>query len=354
MPLYEITSEGLAPHGPMKFAELGLKERDDLQRLLRDDIAVIDPDLMVVAEEFGNWQDAKRRIDLLAIDRTGHLVVIELKRTDDGGHMELQAIRYAAMVSAMTFDDVVTAFTAHLKAHRSGEAVDARSELLDFLDTAEGDEDPLIPTEVRIVLVSADFGREITTTVLWLNGLDGMDIRCVRLVPYSVDSKTLIDIRQVIPLPEAADFQVQLRRKAVAEERARTGGDGRDFTKFAVEIDGQAGPPLAKRQAIRSMLLALHARGADLAKAQAVLTRPRGLQELDGLLAPGEASIAALAAAHPGIDTTRWFTDDPMHDADRGTTWLLSRMWGRDSEETLTALANEFPALGVSYQAVGR
>jgi hypothetical protein len=32
---------------------------------------------------------------------------MELKRTEDGGHMELQVIRYAAMVSKMTFDKVV-------------------------------------------------------------------------------------------------------------------------------------------------------------------------------------------------------------------------------------------------------
>jgi len=32
-----------------------------------------------------------------------------LKRTEDGGHLELQAIRYAAMVSTMTFDQAVSA-----------------------------------------------------------------------------------------------------------------------------------------------------------------------------------------------------------------------------------------------------
>ncbi|MFG3689544.1 hypothetical protein [Micromonospora sp. NPDC047740] len=37
-------------------------------------------------------------------------MVIELKRTDDGGHMELQALRYAAMVSAMSFDEVAAAY----------------------------------------------------------------------------------------------------------------------------------------------------------------------------------------------------------------------------------------------------
>ncbi len=53
---------------------------------------MIAPDLLVVSEEFGEWDDSRRRIDLLAIDRDANLVVIELKRTEDGGHMELQAI----------------------------------------------------------------------------------------------------------------------------------------------------------------------------------------------------------------------------------------------------------------------
>jgi RecB family endonuclease NucS len=44
----------------------------------------------LVAAEFGDWEDSRRRIDLLAIDKAANLVVIELKRTEDGGHMELE------------------------------------------------------------------------------------------------------------------------------------------------------------------------------------------------------------------------------------------------------------------------
>ena len=41
-------------------------------------------------------------------------MVIELKRNDYGGHMDLQAIRYAAMVAGMTFEQVVSAHEAYL------------------------------------------------------------------------------------------------------------------------------------------------------------------------------------------------------------------------------------------------
>src|SRR3546814_14859597 len=82
-----------------------LQERRDLQRLLRENVAVIAPDTLVIAEEYGEWDDSRRRIDLLGIDRDANLVVIELKRTEDGGHMDLQAIRYAAMVSTMRSEE---------------------------------------------------------------------------------------------------------------------------------------------------------------------------------------------------------------------------------------------------------
>ena len=68
---------------------------------------------MVITEEFGDWLDSLRRIDLLCVNSDANLVVIELKRSDDGGHMELQALRYAAMVSAMTFDQAVETFARY-------------------------------------------------------------------------------------------------------------------------------------------------------------------------------------------------------------------------------------------------
>lgn len=46
----------------------------------------------------------RRRIDLLCLDKNANWVVVELKRTEDGGAMEQQAIRCAAMVSTSTLD----------------------------------------------------------------------------------------------------------------------------------------------------------------------------------------------------------------------------------------------------------
>jgi len=55
---------------------------------------VISPDTLVIAEEFSEWTEGARRIDLLGIDKQANLVVVELKRDETGAHMELQALRY--------------------------------------------------------------------------------------------------------------------------------------------------------------------------------------------------------------------------------------------------------------------
>jgi len=114
MPLFEMTPEELVAVPSSTFADEKVLERADLQRLLRARIDAIAGDVLIVAEEFGAFADARRRLDLLGIDRAGCLVVFELKRTSDGGHLELQALRYAAMVSTMTFDDLVGHYEHYL------------------------------------------------------------------------------------------------------------------------------------------------------------------------------------------------------------------------------------------------
>ena len=121
--------------GPSSYStrlhSLGIRERQDLQRVLRENIEAVSPGTLVIAEEFSEWEGSRRRFDPLGIDTDGNLVVIELKRTEDGGHMDLQAIRYAAMVSTLTFDRVVEILQFHLS--QTGKEGDAKKILLNHL-----------------------------------------------------------------------------------------------------------------------------------------------------------------------------------------------------------------------------
>lgn len=217
MALYEVTSDNLTKIAQTTFDQAGLRERTDLQRLLQKQIDVILPKTLVIAEEFSEWEESKRRIDLLALDEDANLVVIELKRTEDGGHMELQAIRYAAMVAKMTFDRAVEIYGRHLA--RDSKDTDARAAILEFLRWDEPNENSFAQN-VKIVLVSANFSKELTNAVLWLNEHD-LGIRCIRLTPYQDNGRVLIDVQHVIPLPEAAEYQIHLREKEQKERKEK-------------------------------------------------------------------------------------------------------------------------------------
>lgn len=131
--------------------------------------------------------------------------------------MELQAIRYAGMISSMTFEKAVEVFSRYLA--ERGRTEDAAQTLLDFLGWVEPDEQ-VFAQDVRLVLAAADFSKELTTSVLWLNEHE-LDVRCVRLRPHADGKRVILDIQQVIPLPEASEYLVGVREKATEVREAR-------------------------------------------------------------------------------------------------------------------------------------
>lgn len=346
--LYDMTDGGLTTVTPTTFKQEQILERTHLQAAVRDRIDVLGADLLVVAEEFGDFEDAHRRIDLLCIDKSARLVVVELKRTDDGGHMELQAIRYAAMVSVMTFDELVATFTRFLKGlgQGSGDHDETRDKLIEWLDEVEEDE-PVLSREVGIVLASADFSQEITTTVLWLNEFHGTDIRCVRLSPYRHQGRLLLDVQQVVPLPEVAELTVRLKRREAAAKQAKE--SNRDYTKYVVKTaDGGMSPPLPKRRAVLALVKALHAAGVPAAVMAAAIPHTK-LRSAPGTLS-GDQLWSEFAAEHNlGLHRRgRWFVDEPIHDGE--STWVLSNGWGAQTESTLQALLDLAPN-GIACEA---
>ncbi len=61
MALFEIKAEELRPIQESSFAVVGLKERTDIQRLLRTQIDVVSPETMIVLKSFatGKIQSAE-------------------------------------------------------------------------------------------------------------------------------------------------------------------------------------------------------------------------------------------------------------------------------------------------------
>lgn len=351
MPIYEIRKDGIHPIKGTSYRAAGIRERQDLQRLLRERISVVAPDLLVIAEEFGNWEGSRRRIDLLCIDKKANLVVIELKRTEDGGHMELQAIRYAAMVSTMTFDEAVEAFRRYLESAGRADP-DARGEILEFLEWEEPT-DGVFGQVVRIILASAEFSKELTSSVLWL--LDsGVDIRCVRLKPYSLDGRVLVDVQQIIPLPEAAEFQIQLREKAQKERRSSASTV--DRTRFDVRLGGAQHGPLPKNHAILLICRFLCSEGINPREISESFNRSdhRIWFSLPGKLTAAEFVALAEEQVPEGasrFSKRRWFCGDGQLIHYDEQTHALTNQWGKGWHEVMASLKEKYSRFNIDYSA---
>ncbi len=69
MALYQLTSDHLLRLNPTRFDQEGIRERADLQRLLREHIDVLGEDLLVISEEFSGFEESRRRIDVAILHR---------------------------------------------------------------------------------------------------------------------------------------------------------------------------------------------------------------------------------------------------------------------------------------------
>jgi hypothetical protein len=202
----------------MSIKEAGLKE-STIRDLIAERIDDFLPGLKTIATEFSTWENSGRKLDILAIDAERNLVVIELKRDDDAAHAELQAIRYAAMMSVCSFENIVEVGFKYRKKSDDGVTEDDyRKELRAFMN-ADADEDIEFESVPQIILISSKFNKEITTTVLWLTDnfqkLDGssLNVSCFEAGVYELNGDFVLNLDQILPIPQALDYKVRARAK---------------------------------------------------------------------------------------------------------------------------------------------
>ena len=200
-----------------RFSDLNLREREHLQEWLANQPDALGEDLLIIQKEFDGFADTRERLDLLALDTDGQLVVIENKLDDSGRDVAWQALKYAAYVSSLTKSQIIDIYQQYLDRNCGGG--NAVQQICDFLDVAALDEVVLNPGhDQRLMFIAANFRKEVTSTVLWLRE-HRIDARCFKVVPYTFRDELFVDIQPVIPTPEAADFMIGMAEK---ETEAKT------------------------------------------------------------------------------------------------------------------------------------
>lgn len=194
------------------FSSLGLKERDDLQEWIVKEPMILGEELLIIQKEFSGFSDTNERLDLLAIDRKGNLVIIENKLDDSGKDVTWQAMKYASYCSTLGKEGIRKIYQDYLNKTEPG--VIAEDRICDFLNKSDFDEVQLNhDLSQRIILVAREFRKEVTSTVLWARKFR-IQIQCIKVIPYMFEGHLLLDTEQIIPVKDVADITISLDEKA--------------------------------------------------------------------------------------------------------------------------------------------
>ncbi len=227
----------------VEFAQLGLQERRDIQEWVAANPGILGEDLLIIGKEFSGFDRTDERLDLLAVDVDGKLVVIELKRDDTGADAHWQAIKYASYLHRASADDIIRMLGDHDGVSES----EARNKLLQHLGA---DDLGILNNDQRIILASHRFAPEVTSAAVWLNEkAPGEDlITCIQLTPYK-DEKTdslYIQANTLIPVPGVDEYVIGIgdspdenrpivrRPGSLAQTFARNRND--DITRFLRDV----------------------------------------------------------------------------------------------------------------------
>ena len=169
---------------------LDLEER--LQEWIANDIAVLDPRLLVIGREvltdFGGF------IDLLCVDANGDLAVVELKRDKTPREVVAQALDYASWVVTLTDERITSIAAEHLKGGFE-EAFNATFGV-ELPETLNGDH--------RILVVASQIDRSSERIIKYLSDSHGVNINAATFQYFRLpDGRELLARVFLIDLEDA-------------------------------------------------------------------------------------------------------------------------------------------------------
>lgn len=215
----------------ISFKTLGLTEAK-IEEFFRKNIGLIfdeedeEETLLIVGQQVANLSGARN--DLVALDGTGNLVLIEIKRdapdiASRKEAMEFQAVRYAASLATIrTVDDLVDKIFSRYIDKWQNEFPDLSKltsrelgkRLVDeFLK--QNNANNSFNKKQRIILLAGQFDDQTLSAAAWM-AENGMDISCISLNPFRTADRLFLSTKKLIPTRPAQDFFIGLQDVSAA------------------------------------------------------------------------------------------------------------------------------------------
>jgi len=213
--VWQIENRKLTPIDTT-MAEVGRTEREDLEQWIKSNPSILSQDILIIGEQV---QTKSGPLDFLGIDRSGNVVIIELKRERIPREALTQAIDYASDVASWDFDKL------------SEECVKYRKQPLDaYINENFEDvdlEDISINQTQRILLVGTYIEEPLERMIEWLSGNYGVNTNAV-VFKYirTKNGDELIAKTTIIPEEvEKERSQKQQRKIPMSDEPGSYGDD---------------------------------------------------------------------------------------------------------------------------------
>ena len=200
------------------FHDLGFKEREHLQEWIANNPECLGEELLIIQKEFDGFNDTNERLDLLALDKMGTLVIIENKLDDTGKDVTWQTLKYVSYCSTLAKQQIKDIYQAYLDKFVPNEK--AEENIVEFFNGKPFAEISLNEDDQRMILVAGKFRKEVTSTIMWMLN-HGIKAQCFKVTPYKHEKQVLLDMEQIIPVKEAEDYIIKMADKNREEKEVK-------------------------------------------------------------------------------------------------------------------------------------
>jgi hypothetical protein len=220
--MFEIDRERnrLHPLERRALSDLGVRERNDLQEWLAARPDVFGEELLIIQKEFEGFPHSRERLDLLALDKSGRLVVIENKLGECTREIFGQAVPYAAYASRLTADAITEEYGKYLRL--AGQTGDPDERIAAFLGLGQhAGLEPNADATPRIFLVASDFTAGVLLTAEWL-GRRGVPIECFKISALTRGDDQFLQCNRVSPPVDTHINDTFKTSRSVASQQHRS------------------------------------------------------------------------------------------------------------------------------------
>lgn len=197
--VWQIVDDKLTPI-ETTMVETGRKETEDLEKWIKTDPTILGQDLLIIGEQVPTKSGI---MDFLGIDKSGNLVIIELKRDRLPREVLSQAIDYASDVASWELDKISEICTKYTGLRLE----DYLNEKFEDVDL----EDLLVNKTQRILFVGFSIEESLQRMIEWLSNNYEVSINAVILKYIRTKNGDELIARTVI-IPEEIEKE-RIRKK---------------------------------------------------------------------------------------------------------------------------------------------